>query len=89
MEAHPTELTAAATFDAKRAILSRRDMFRPLAVQRTEGLAEALSGRKVRPQTPLLVLDRDGAALTLLTSEMIFHHVAQGEWNGTPFLATF
>ncbi len=89
MEANPSELTAAATFDAKRAILSKRDMFRPLAVQRTEGLAGALSSKKVRAETPLLVLDRNGAALSLLTSEMIFHHVAQGEWNGTPFLATF
>ena len=89
MEANPSELTAAATFDAKRAILSKRDMFRPLAVQRTEGLAGALSSKKVRAETPLLVLNRNGAALSLLTSEMIFHHVAQGEWNGTPFLATF
>lgn len=89
MGGYPTELTAAATFDAKRAILNKRDMFRPLAVQRTEGLADALSSKKVRAETPVLVLERDGAALTLLTSQMIFHHVAQGEWNGTPILATF
>lgn len=89
MEGYPNELTAAATFDAKRAILSKRDMFRPLAVQRTERLADALRGKKVRGETPVLVLERDGKALALLTSEMIFHHVAQGEWNGTPFLATF
>ena len=89
MEAYPTELTAAATFDAKRAVLSKRDMFRPLVVQRTEGLAAALDSKKVHTETPLLVLERDGAALTLLTSQMIFHHVAQGEWNGTPILATF
>lgn len=89
MEANTTELTAAATFDAKRAILSKRDMFRPLAVGRTERLADALGGKKVRGETPVLVLVREGEALALLTSEMIFHHVAQGEWNGTPFLATF
>ena len=89
MEAYTSELTGAATFDAKRAFLSKRDMFRPLAVQRTERLADALGSKKVRGETALLVLERDGAALTLLTSQMIFHHVAQGEWNGTPFLATF
>ncbi len=89
MEAYTSELTGAATFDAKRAFLSKRDMFRPLVVQRTERLADALGSKKVRGETALLVLERDGAALTLLTSQMIFHHVAQGEWNGTPFLATF
>lgn len=89
MEATTTVLTGAATFDAKRAILRKRDMFRPLAVQGTERLADALSGKRVHGETPLLVLEREGAALALLTSEMIFHHVAQGEWNGTPILATF
>jgi len=83
------ELTAATTFDAKRAILSKRDMFRPLAVQRTEALADAVAHRQVRPETPLLLLERDGAALTMLTDQMVFHHVAQGELNGVPFLATF
>jgi hypothetical protein len=84
-----SEVTAATTFDAKRAILSKRDMFRPLAVQRTEPLADALTRKKVSADTPLLLLERDGAALALLTNQMIFHHVAQGELNGTPFLASF
>jgi len=83
------ELTAATTFDAKRAILSKRDMFRPLAVQRTEALADSVAHRQVRPETPLLLLERDGAALAMLTDQMVFHHVAQGELNGVPFLATF
>jgi hypothetical protein len=89
MEEITSEVTAATTFDAKRAILSKRDMFRPLAVQRTERLADAMARKKVSADTPLLLLERDGAALALLTQQMIFHHVAQGELNGTPFLATF
>lgn len=83
------ELTEATTFDAKRAVLSKRDMFRPLAVQQTEALADAMARKQVRPETPLLLLERDGAALALLTDQMVFHHVAQGELNGVPFLATF
>ena len=89
MEEITSEATASATFDAKRAILSKRDMFRPLAVQRTERLADALTRKKLSADTQLLLLERDGAALALLTRQMIFHHVAQGELNGTPFLATF
>lgn len=83
------ELTEATTFDAKRAVLSKRDMFRPLAVQQTEALADAMARKQVRSETPLLLLERDGAALALLTDQMVFHHVAQGELNGVPFLATF
>ena len=45
MEATTTEQTGAATFDAKRAILSKRDMFRPLAVQRTDA-----AGRRIEQQ---------------------------------------
>ncbi len=83
------ELTATTTFDAKRAILSKRDMFRPIAVQRTEALADGVNRKQVRPETPLLLLEREGAALALLTDQMVFHHVAQGELNGVPFLASF
>ena len=89
MEEITSEVTAAATFDAKQAILGKRDMFRPLAVQRTEPLAEMISRKRVSADTPLLLLERDSAALALLTNQMIFHHVAQGELNGVPFLATF
>jgi hypothetical protein len=43
----------------------------------------------VAADTQLLLLERDGAALALRTHEMIYHHAAQGELNGRPFLATF
>ena len=89
MEEIISEVTAAATFDANRAILSRKDLFRPLPVQRTERLANTLAGEKVKADAPLLLLEQDDAVLTLLTHQMIYHHVAQGELGGTPFLATF
>ena len=88
MEANATVTTAPA-FDAERAVLSKRDLFRPLAVQRTERLADALTRKKLSVDTRLLLLERDGAALALLTDQMIYRHVAQGELNGAPFLATF
>ena len=89
MEEITSEVTAATTFDAERAMLMKRELFRPLTVERTERLADALARRKVAADTLLLLLERDGEALALRTHQMIYHHVAQGELKGTPFLATF
>ena len=77
-----SEVTAAATFDADRAMLMKRELFRPLAVQSTERLADALTRKRVAADTPLLLLERDGEALALRTHQMIYHHVAQGELAG-------
>ena len=46
MEEMTGEMTAAATFDADRAMLMKRELFRPLAVQSTERLADALTRKK-------------------------------------------
>ena len=89
MEEITSEVSAAATFDAERAMLMKRELFRPLTVERTERLADALALRKVAADTQLLLLERDGEALALRTHEMIYHHVAQGELGGRPFVATF
>jgi hypothetical protein len=84
-----SDLTAAETFDADRAMLMKKELFRPLVVLGTEGLAEALTRKKVAEDSMLLLLEREGEALALRTHEMIYHHAAQGELNGRPFLATF
>lgn len=89
MEERTAEMTAAASFEAERAILSKRDMFPPLTLGRTEPLNGALNRKRVRPSTPLLLLERDGAALAMHTHQMAYHHVAQGDWNGSPVLASF
>jgi hypothetical protein len=89
MEEMTGGMTAAATFDADRAMLIKRDLFRPLAVRGTERLADALTRKKVAADTSLLLLERGGEALAVRTHQMIYHHVAQGELKGTPFLATF
>ena len=82
-------VTAMTGFDTQRAVLNEADMFEPFVVQSTEPLLDALLDKKVGASTPLLLLERDGAVLTLLTRQMIYYHVAQGELNGVPFLATY
>lgn len=77
------------TFDLERAILKTKDMFKPLAVGKTTALQTALDRGRVKADTNLLLLELPDAPLALVKSEMAYHHVAQGEANGEPWLVSF
>ena len=77
------------TFDASRANLSSTDMFEPFHVESTQSLQRALDEGVVAPDTPILALERDSGTLTLLTQQMSYHHIAQGEIAGEPWLVSF
>ena len=77
------------TFDPNRAILSKKSRFRPFRVKRTRPLREALANGDVTSDTELLVMVRNDVALALSTMQMAYHHVAQGEIAGEPWLVTF
>ena len=76
-------------FDPDRAMLSEEpnfDVFRPTE---TQSLAEALKDGDVEASTPLMVMESENATLALITSQMVYHHVAQGKMMGEPWLVTF
>jgi hypothetical protein len=76
-------------FDPRRAWLLRRDLFRPFHVTGTRPLRQALAGGELSRDTPVLALERAGATLVLLRVQMAYHHVAQGEVGGEPWMASF
>jgi hypothetical protein len=76
-------------FDPRRAHLYDRDRFKPFQVKTTRPLREALADGSVRPKTSLLIVERDPGVVALLTRQMCYHHVAQGEMAGEPWLASF
>ena len=76
-------------FDPGRAILSDVWGFDPFRVTSPEPLADALEDGKVADDTPLLVLGRGDTRLALLTTQMSYHHVAQGELEGEPWMVAF
>ena len=76
-------------FDADRARLSDKDMFRPFEVRTTRPLQEALATGDVTEGMPVLVMEREASVLVLLTRQMVYHHVAQGELAGEPWLVSF
>lgn len=76
-------------FDAERAFLGSRPIFTPLHDPDFEPLAGALRSGAVEDDTPLLVFDAGGETLALVTAQMSYHHVAQGEMAGEPWMVTF
>ena len=83
------ELPRKAGFDAERAFLGSRPIFTPLRDPEFEPLAGALTRGEVQDDTPVLVFQSGGRTLALVSSQMSYHHVAQGEMAGEPWMVTF
>jgi hypothetical protein len=81
--------TAITEFDTSRATLKSKDTFQPFHVKSTRPLQEALASGNVRQDTPVLVMEGDTGTLALLTQQMSYHHVAQGEMAGKPWMVSF
>ena len=73
-------------FDISKAVLRDEPMFAPFQV-RDRGVA--LRDAKLEARTELLLMERDGAAIAFLLRQMAYHHVAQGEFAGEPYLISF
>jgi len=76
-------------FDVNRAMLRDRSRFTPFVVEESQLLSEVLGQGVVDDDTPILVVERGGERLALITREMTFHHVAQGEMAGEPWMVSF
>jgi hypothetical protein len=77
-----------AEFDLNRANLRDKEIFPPLYVEKTVPLSEALARSDVRKDTHLMVIERKKKMLALLTKQMIYYHVAQGEIDGEPWMVS-
>ena len=76
-------------FDVNRAMLRDGSRFTPFLVEESQLLSEALDQGVVDHDTRILVVERGGRRLALVTREMMFHHVAQGEMAGEPWMVSF
>ena len=63
--------------------------FEPFLVSETEPMRDAMSAGKLQDDTRLLVLDHPAGVLAFLTDQMTYHHVAQGEIDGEPWMVSF
>jgi hypothetical protein len=80
----------AVDFDLGRAYQMDSTFYAPFRVETTYPLVRALKEGELDEQTSLLVMDHPEAGLlALVTDQMAYHHVAQGEIAGVPWMVSF
>jgi len=85
----PPGQPAAEGFDTERALFWAEPNFIPLRDPEWISLASARRSRQVADDTPVLVFEAGGETLVLVSSQMSYHHVAQGDMAGEPWMVTF
>ena len=85
----PLGAQTAEDFDESRAYLGDSPMFDAFYPEAYESLRDARRSGRVNDETGLLVLRRGDSTLTLSTLQMAYHHVAQGEIAGEPWMVYF
>ncbi len=76
-------------FDTNRAIFWKAPNFLPLRNPEWRSLEDTRRAGDISDDTPVLVFEVGGSTLVLVSSQMAYHHVAQGEMNGEPWMVTF
>ncbi len=76
-------------FDINRARVGAGSRFEPFRVSQTQSLRQALVAGVVESGTRLLVMEHAAGRLALLTDQMAYHHVAQGDIAGEPWMVSF
>lgn len=76
-------------FDTDRAIFWGQPNFVPLRDPEWKTLRSALRVGDVTDETIMLSFEIAGKTLALVSSQMSYHHVAQGEMEGEPWMVTF
>ena len=73
-------------FDLSLARLHGKPRFQPFAAS---ARGEALAKAQLHPDEALLLMERAGTVKSFLLKQMTYHHIAQGEANGEPYLISF
>ncbi len=85
----PLLAQATGPFDIERASISDSSRFYPFYVETTRPLKDAVRDGAVHEATPLIILDHTAGRLALSTEQMAFHHIAQGDIKGQPWMVSF
>ncbi len=80
-----------APFDADRAFIADETIFEPFRVtdEDTRPLREALRQGVLAPDSWLLIMEHEAGRLATVMDQLAYHHVAQGEIRGVPWMVSF
>ncbi len=77
-------------FDASRAMLLDSTVYLPFQVtDESRPLRDALTDGTLQDHTVLLVIEHPKGRLALVRDQMSYHHAAQGEIMGEPWMVSF
>lgn len=76
-------------FDVSRAIFWAESNFEALRDPRFESLGDVLRSNRITDSTPVVTFQAGGQTLALVSSQIAYHHVVQGEMAGEPWMVTF
>jgi len=87
----PTETKVAPGFDPARAYMPDEPDFTPFYVEEADvqPLREALEDGRVDEATAVFVAERGDERIALIMDQMAYHHIAQGEMAGEPWMVSF
>ena len=74
-------------FDAKRAMLAGPDQFQRLRISKQN--CASLAAADLSGDEDLIIAARNGSAIAFQVRSMAYHHLAQGELGGEPFIVSF
>ncbi|MEM7798177.1 MAG: hypothetical protein AAF633_03215 [Chloroflexota bacterium] len=78
-----------AEFDAERAVLSEKAIFEPLVINDKNGKTRPLSKSGLPQEAQIIIAERNGQQITFLLRHLSYHHLAQGELAGQPYMVSF
>ena len=78
-----------AEFEVERAMLLDSTVYVRFDVTATRSLREALDEGLLQEQTRVLIMEHSNGRLALVTDQMTYHHTAQGEIEGEPWMVSF
>ena len=76
-------------FDTDRAMFFSSPNFVPFRDPEFQSLRNAMLEGELEDDTPVVVFEAGGQTLVLVTEQMAYHHVAQGNMRGEPWMVTF
>ncbi len=76
-------------FETDRAMFFAEPNFTPLRDPEFRSLRNVMLAGDVEDDTPVVVFEAGGQTLVFVTEQMAYHHVAQGNMRGEPWMVTF